>query len=149
MTGSIRCGLRGWREKRACQRGGSSLTILVALSLLLQLVIAPYHQALSEPAFGGSDAARVEAQLKATFGDAAALCVQIDDGPSKAPGGCCDTDCPFCRFAAEAATLVVPDFPTLLIRGDIAARVGLPPESRPSPATQPKSQRARAPPFVV
>src|SRR5574337_166820 len=53
MTGSIRCGLRGWREKRARQRGGSSLTILVALSLLLQLVVAPYHQALSERPRGG------------------------------------------------------------------------------------------------
>src|SRR5574337_1456607 len=135
MTGSIRCGLRGWREKRACQRGGSSLTILVALSLLLQLVIAPYHQALSEPAFGGSDAARVEAQLKATFGDAAALCVQIDDGPSKAPKGCCDNDCPFCRFAAEAATLVIPDFSALPARTDASARVGLPPDWRAPPAT--------------
>jgi hypothetical protein len=148
MTGSARRGLRSWREKHA--RGGSRLTtILVALSLLVQLVIAPYHQALSEPAFGPSDLTRVAAELKATFGGAAALCVQTDDDPSKAPLGCCDDDCPFCRFAAEAAILVIPDFPALPIRRNVAAHIGLPPESRGPPATPIRRQRARAPPFAV
>jgi|SRR5271165_992162 len=148
MTGSTHRRLEGWREKRA--RGGSPLTtFLVALSLLVQLVIAPYHQALSEPAFGASDLTRIAAELKTTFGDAAALCVQTDDGPSKAPLGCCDDDCPFCRFAAEAATLVVPDFPALPIRSNVTARVGLPPESRAPPASPLQRQRARAPPFAV
>ena len=47
----------------------------------------------------------IAAELKALFGDAAQLCVQVDD--NKAPvqhrpfGHCCD-QCPLCRFAAHA-----------------------------------------------
>ncbi|HVP99383.1 MAG TPA: hypothetical protein VMS87_09090 [Roseiarcus sp.] len=132
-----------WAKTRS-----AAISLVVTLSLLLQILFIPYHQASGALAFVGSDAARVEALLKATFGDAAALCVQSDDG-SKAPKGCCDNDCPFCRFAAEAATLVIPDFPALPIRRNVAARIGLPPEPRGPPATPIRRQRARAPPDPV
>ena len=123
--------------------------MLVALSLLVHLALVPYHRSFGAPAaFEASDPTRVAAEFKATFGDAAALCVQSDDG-SKAPKDCCDNDCPFCRFAAEAATLVIPNFPALPIRIDVAARVGLPPEARAPPATPLQRQRARAPPLAV
>ena len=150
MTGSARRRLQSGCEKRARPRGGTPLTsLLVALSLIVQLVFIPYHQALGEPANGASDPTRAAAELKATFGDAAALCVQSDDG-SKAPKGCCDDDCPFCRFAAEAATLVIPDFPALPIRIElVTAHVRLPPESVAPSAAPLQRQRARAPPFAV
>ena len=133
-----------WAKTRS-----AAISLVVTLSLLLQILFIPYHQASGALAFVGSDAARVEALLKATFGGAAALCVQTDDDPSKAPLGCCDDDCPFCRFAAEAAILVIPDFPALPIRRNVAARIGLPPEPRGPPATPIRRQRARAPPDPV
>ncbi len=93
---------------------GALTSVAVALSLLVQLILIPYHHALSAPGPVSSDPARIETQLKAIFGDAAALCVQVDDkGVPTAPAGHCDDDCPLCRFAAEAAALVTPDLPAL------------------------------------
>ncbi len=111
----------------------------------------PYHQALSAPAPAPSDPARIEAQLKAVFGDAAALCVQVDDkGSPTSPAGHCDDDCPLCRFAAEAAALVTPDLPALPARLDAnCLSLGAAPEPGAVPSPPLNRQRARAPPFPV
>jgi hypothetical protein len=56
---------------------------LVALSLIVQLFAAATPPALAATAFAGADDAAIAAELKAVFGDAAQLCVQIND--DKAP----------------------------------------------------------------
>jgi hypothetical protein len=62
---------------------------LAALALIVQFVAIPYHQARAGD-LGRSDVA-IAAELKATFGDAAALCVQSDDkGAPHTPAGSCD-----------------------------------------------------------
>ena len=145
------------RRQRACTGAAafrSPCTALVAaLALLVQIIVFPYHQAQSAPrgASAGLDVTAVAAELRATFGDDAALCVQTDDkGAPAAPAGDCDSHCPLCRFAAEAATLVAPDLPALPVRLDeTCIRLGFDPGAetiRRSPASRP---RARAPPFAV
>jgi hypothetical protein len=130
----------------------SPLTALaVALSLIIQLVAIPYHQALSAPIFAFSDTSAIAAELKATFGDAAALCVQAEGkGVPGAPGGCCDDQCPFCRFSAQTAALIAPDAPALPARLDAASRdLGAVPEPGAVPALPTSRNRARAPPLAV
>jgi hypothetical protein len=130
----------------------SPLTTFVALAaLLFQLLVLPYHQALSAPAPTATDIAAVASELKATFGDAAALCVQSDgkDG-SGAPMGDCDDHCPLCQFAAQAAALITPDAPALPALFRIASGVlGGGPASAAPPASPNAQHRARAPPFAV
>ena len=138
-------------RRRAKAARQAPVAFLVTLSLLLQLLFIPYHQALAAPAAGLSDA-RIAADLKATFGDAASLCVRLDDrgAPAKAPAGGCGDDCPFCRFAAEAATLLAPHFPALPVRYEAATlSVYLPTESEAPPAAPLRRQRARAPPLAA
>ena len=97
------------------------MAFLVALSLIVQLFAAATPPALAAPAFAGADDAAIAAELKAVFGDAAQLCVQINDDKAPAkhapPGHCCD-QCPLCRFAAQAVAFVPPDAPTLPTRLD-------------------------------
>jgi hypothetical protein len=125
-------------------------SLAVALSLILQLFAVPYHQALSAPVVS-PDTAAVSAELKATFGDAAALCVQADDkGAPHSPGGCCDDQCPFCRFAAQAAALIAPDAPALprLLR-PTRRTLGAAREPVAVPFRPNQRNRARAPPLPV
>jgi hypothetical protein len=95
--------------KRAGRRGARALprlaTLLAALAVFAQLVALPYHHPST-----GHDLAAVAAELRATFGKAAVLCTQGDDGSSPAthePGGC-DASCPLCQFASQAALLESP-----------------------------------------
>jgi hypothetical protein len=134
----------------------SPLTAVVAaLALLFQLAAVPYHQTRSGPlarsASALHDIAAVAANLKATFGDAAALCVQIDDkGGPLAPAGDCDDHCPLCAFAAQAAALAAPDLPALPERIDAACRtLGAALETGAVPACTTRQNRARGPPFAV
>ncbi len=97
------------------------------------------------------DVASVTAKLKATFGNAAALCIHSDgkDGPT-APRGDCDDHCPLCQFAAQAAALIAPDLPAFPARFDLAVRtLGAPPEDGAVPALPIRHNRARGPPFSV
>jgi hypothetical protein len=121
----------------------------MALSFLFQLVAVPYRQALTESA--APDATEVAAELRATFGDAAALCVQSEDGGGPAgPAGDCDDHCPLCRFAAQAVTLIAPVAPALPIRPGAAFRtLGAAPEIGAFTIPPTKQSRARAPPFAV
>jgi len=128
----------------------SPLTAVVAaLALLFQLAVIPFHQALSASA--PSDIASIASDLKATFGDAAALCVQTDDkGAPVAPAGDCDDHCPLCHFSAQAGALVGPDLPALPERLDAAClTLGAAPEAGAVPACPTRQNRARAPPFSV
>jgi hypothetical protein len=130
----------------------SSLTALVvALSLLVPLVATPYHQALAGPGFAESETARIAAELKATFGDAAALCVEVDGKAAPiSPAGHCDDQCPLCRFAAQAATLVAPDAPALPGPLDAACQtLGSASERGAVPCRLKSRNRARAPPLAV
>ena len=91
-------------------------TFLIALSLIVQLFAAATPPAMAAPAFAGADDAAVAAELKALFGDAAQLCVQVNDDkvPARhAPSGHCCDQCPLCRFAAQAVAFVSPDLPVL------------------------------------
>ncbi|MBV8662927.1 MAG: hypothetical protein JO107_07475, partial [Hyphomicrobiales bacterium] len=91
--------------------------------------------------------------LKATFGDAAVLCVTADDGaqpaapaPRQHHG---DGDCPLCQFGAQTVLFTAPE-PTLPERIAVAAApLAVPVEfslrgAKPRGIAQP-----RAPPFEV
>jgi hypothetical protein len=127
------------------------IAFVVALSLLVQLIAVSYHQALDAPAFPSSDTAAIAADLKATFGDAAALCVQVDDkGAPLAPAGRCDDQCPLCQFSAHVAALIVPDAASLPERLDAACQtIGAAPERGSIPVCLSNRIRARAPPLAV
>ena len=128
-------------------------SVVAALALVFQLFAVPYHQALSAPIGAPAavvDVASVAAKLKATFGNAAALCIQSDgkDGPA-APAGDCDDHCPLCHFAAQAA-LSTPDAPALPERLDAACQtLGAEPQAGAVPSCPTTRNRARAPPFAV
>ncbi len=149
--GARRKGIARRRAGTGVARFRSPLTALaVALSLIIQLLAIPYHQALSAPAFA-SDTAATAAELKATFGDAAALCVQVyEKSAPGAPAGHCDDQCPFCRFSAQAAVLIAPDAPALPVRLYRASRaLGAAPAPGAVPAHPTSRNRARAPPVAV
>jgi len=82
-------------------------TLLAAIAVFAQLVALPYlHPQRAH------DLSVVAAELKATFGPAAVLCTQGDDGSAPAtrdrqPGGC-DAGCPLCQFASQAVLLDAP-----------------------------------------
>ena len=124
----------------------------VAFSLLVQLLFIPYHQALAAPAFAApDDPARIEARLRAIFGDAAALCVGADDrGAPTGPARHAHEDCPFCRFAAEAAALVIPPDPGCVpAPPDPAIATPRPGAGDPlAPLCRGRPGQARAPPPV-
>jgi hypothetical protein len=144
--------------RRPAQRGAgerrSALTaFLVAFSLIVQLFAAATPPGLAAPAFAGADDAAIAAELKAVFGDAAQLCVQVNDdkAPTKhAPSSHCCDQCPLCRFAAQAVAFVPPDLPALPERLHTDRHAIRAPPSRdvlPPYPVQPNS--ARAPPLAV
>ena len=145
-------GTRG-AERRLTAFRSPLATFLVALSLVVQLFAAATPPAMAAPAFAGADDAAIAAELKALFGDAAQLCVQVNDDKVPArhvPSGHCCDQCPLCRFAAQAVAFVSPDLPALPGRLDGEAhairaqpvRDVLPPyPAQPNPA--------RAPPLAV
>ena len=149
-------GKRTVRRRHRARPGAASsrsplTALVVALSLIVQLFAIPYHQALAGPGFAESETAKIAAELKATFGDAAALCVEVDGkGAPLAPAGHCDDQCPLCRFAAQAATLVAPDAPALPERLDPACQtLGAASEPGVVPFRLENRNRARAPPLAV
>ena len=122
-------------------------TLLAALAVFAQLVALPYHHPPAR-----HDLSIVAAELKATFGPAAVLCTQGDDGSSPAhdhqPGGC-DAGCPLCQFASHAALLEAPP-PALPER---LAIVDGPPPTR-ADFLRPRARairfaQPRAPPFFA
>lgn len=130
-----------------------AVAIVASLALLVQLLVIPYHQASSAPLIGGAarDVAAVAAEFRATFGEAATLCVQ-SDGKSDpgAPAGDCGDHCPLCRFAAEAAALVTPEAAALPARLEASVEaLCVIPEPDGVPARLDPVHRARAPPFAV
>jgi hypothetical protein len=144
------------RRRRRARPGAASLLLpftafVVALSLIVQLVAVPYHQALAAPGFTDAGTARIAAELKATFGDAAALCVEVDGkGAPLPPAGHCDDQCPLCRFAAQASALVAPELPALPVRLDAASEtLGAASEPGVLPFRLENRNRARGPPLTV
>jgi len=144
------------RQERRAKPGiaafGSPLTALfVALSLFVQLVAIPYHQALAATGFAASDMAAIAAELKATFGGAAYLCVHVDDkGGPLAPADHCEDQCPLCQFGAQAAALIAPDAPALPVRLDAACQtLGAHLDPGAVPVRLGNRNRARAPPLAV
>jgi hypothetical protein len=146
--------LRNRRAKRRQTAFRSPLaTFLVALSLIVQLFAAATPPAMAAPAFAGADDAAIAAELKALFGDAAQLCVQINDdkAPARhAPSGHCCDQCPLCRFAAQAVAFVSPDLPVLSGRLDGEAHaIRAPPVLEILPPYPAQPNPARAPPLAV
>jgi hypothetical protein len=129
------------------------LAIAAAVALLVQLAVVPYHQALSAPlaAPAAVDIAAIAAELRATFGDAAALCIQTDGkGAPLAPAGDCDDHCPLCQFSTQSAALIAPDGPALPERLDAAClTLGAAPQVGGLAACPFLKNRARGPPFAV
>jgi hypothetical protein len=125
--------------------------LFVALSLIVQLFAVPYHQALATPEITQAETARIAVDLKARFGDAAALCVQVDDkGAPQSPAGHCDDQCPLCRLSAETAGLVTPEVPALPLGLESAGRVlAAAPDASGIPSRAAQQNRARAPPLAV
>jgi hypothetical protein len=148
--------LKGKRQARRVKFGAagfrSPLTaFVVAFSLIVQLFAAATPPALAAPAFAGADDAAIAAELKALFGDAAELCVHVNDdkAPAKHNGHCCD-QCPLCRFAAQAVAFVAPDLPALPERFDSDAHAIRAPPGREILPTYPvQPNPARAPPLSV
>jgi hypothetical protein len=146
--------LRKRRTKRRLTPFRSKLAAFaVALSLIVQLFAAATPPAFAAPAFAGADDAAVAAELKALFGDAAQLCVQVGD--DKAPiqhnpaGHCCD-QCPLCRFAAQALAFVAPDLPAAPGRLETEAHaIRAPPARDGLPEYPAQPNPARAPPLSV
>ena len=143
-----RCG-----KRRLASFRSSVATIFVALSLIVQLFAAATPPALAAPAFAGADDAAIAAELKALFGDAAQLCVQVNDdkAPAKhAPSGHCCDQCPLCRFTAQVVAYVPPDLPALperLASDPHATRA--PQGHKVLPAYPVQPNPARAPPLPV
>ncbi len=142
-AGAKRAGRRGARPARTLPR---LATLLATLAVFAQLVALPYHHPSAQ-----HDLAAVAAELRATFGKAAVLCTQGDDGSSPAthePGGC-DAGCPLCQFASHAILLEAPP-PALPER--LAIADGPPPTRgdflRPR-ASAIRFAQPRAPPFVA
>jgi hypothetical protein len=157
----VRVDSRGRRQGRRAERARcgvaalrSPLTaLIVALSLIVQLIAIPYRQALAAPAQPVADTAAIAADLKATFGDVAFLCVQADDkgAPSPlAPAGHCGDQCPLCRFFAQVAALIPPHCPAVPQRLGAPRRTsGAAPRLAVFDACPSPANRARAPPLAV
>jgi len=126
---------------------------LVALSLIVQLFAAATPPASAAPAFAGADDSAIAAELKALFGDAAQLCVQVNDDKAPAkhtPAGHCCDQCPLCRFAAQVVAFVPPDLPALPERLDSDAHaIRAPPSDDVLPPYPVQPNPARAPPLPV
>ena len=142
------------RAKRSLTSLRSPLAaFLIALSLIVQLVAAATPPALAAPAFAGADDAAIAAELKALFGDAAQLCVQVSDDKAPAkhtPSGHCRDQCPLCRFAGQSVAFVPRDPPVLperLASDAHAIRAPLVRDVLPAYPVQPNP--ARAPPLPV
>jgi hypothetical protein len=123
--------------------------LLAAFALVAQLTALPYHHPQSQ-----SDVSSVAATLKATFGDAAVLCVQADgDSSSNTPErhhqGHCDDGCPLCQFAAQTVLFVAVG-PTLPARVGVPAAPLMPLADFGGTRTRPTGfAQARAPPIEV
>ena len=142
------------RPKRRPTSFRSPLTaFLVAFSLIVQLFAAATPPAFAAPAFAGADGAAIAAELKALFGNAAQLCVQVNDdkAPVKhAPSGHCCDQCPLCRFAAQVVAFVPADLPVLPERLDSDAHaIRAPPGDDVLPSYPLQPNPARAPPLPV
>ncbi len=144
--------VRGTAGRSLAFRTFSRLAVLVAaLALFGQLLALPYHHPFRGGA-GQKEAAQREAVafLKATFGDAAALCVTVDDDGPAAPEprhhhG--DGDCPLCQFGAQTVLFAAPA-PTLPERIDVAAAPLAVPVEFSLQASKPRGiAQPRAPPF--
>jgi hypothetical protein len=143
----------GRHSDRSIARRSPLTAFVVAFSLVVQLFAAATPPALSAPAFAGADHVAIAAELKAMFGDAAELCVQVNDNkaPAKhAPSGHCCDQCPLCRFAAQAVEFAPPDPPALperLHTDEHAIRA--PPGRDVLPAYPAQPNPAWAPPLAV
>jgi hypothetical protein len=144
---------RRYGRRDAAERRSPVTAFVVAFSLVVQLFAAATPPSLAAPAFAGADDAAIAAQLKAMFGDAAELCVQVSDDkapPKHAPSSHCCDQCPLCRFAAQAVALVPPDLPALPERRDVDAHaIRAPPVRDALPAYPAQPNPARAPPLAV
>ena len=140
------------RAKRRATAFRSPLAAsVVALSLIVQLFAAATPPAFAAPAFAGADDAAIAAELKALFGNAAELCVHVNDdkAPAKHSHHCCD-QCPLCRFAAQTIAFVTPDLPALPGRLESEAHaIRAPPARDFLPAYPIQPNPARAPPLSV
>ena len=119
---------------------------LAALALFGQLLALPYHHPQGRP-----DPAEAIASLKAIFGDAAVLCVTVDDsgtlGAPKPQHNHGDGDCPLCQFGTQTVLFDAPS-PALPERIEVAATLLIPPGTIARQTAKPKGvPQPRAPPL--
>ncbi len=89
------------------------------------------------------------AELKATFGDTALLCLQADETTPGQQGRSCDDSCPLCQLHATGLALLLPPGPAELPLPPLADVLG---EASFAQLPSPRRLRAtlaqpRAPPF--
>ena len=136
------------RAPSAWTRIRASFAVTLATLALIVQMLAPASHRMVAP----GDVAGVAAELHATFGDVAVLCVQADGAKSPltpaSPPGPCDDCCPLCQSSAAAHAFVLPTPLGVPTRIE-AASVTLAPEPdfiRRKPARTAFAQ-PRAPPF--
>jgi hypothetical protein len=98
----------GWAQS-AWTRIGAPLAVGLATLAIIAQLLAPASHRMAAP-----NVAAIAAELKATFGEVAVLCVQAEDDKSPRtptdPARHCDDCCPLCRLSAGAHALVLPTF---------------------------------------
>jgi len=134
------------RTGRVGVRARAPLVLLIAaLALLAQWFVAPLREMRAN-----APISQVAAELKATFGDAAVLCLQADaDGslPAHDPQNHCDDHCPLCQLHAGVMALWPPAQALPAMRVEIVADIRGPPSTPiPTKSFGAASAQPRAPP---
>lgn len=107
--------------KRAVSPARAALTLSLALlALVAQWFVAASHDMPTRSAISVTSAAAAE--LKATFGETAVLCVQAgDEAPTPGDKRPCDAACPLCQMHSGALALWAPESHFLSVAFDGAA----------------------------
>jgi hypothetical protein len=123
---------------------GPVAACLAIFALLAQMLAPPVHQAGNR-----AEVAGVASELKALFGDAAVLCIQVEDGKrAPAPSRDCDDFCPLCQFHSGAHALILPGLAGLPTRIDVGAEtLGIAPAPSSHRTTHTAYAQPRAPPL--
>ena len=136
------------RAPSAWTRIRASFAVTLATLALIVQMLAPASHRMAAP----GDVAGVAAELHATFGDVAVLCVQADGAKSPltpaSPPGPCDDCCPLCQMSAGAHALMLPTVPGVPTRIVTAAETLAPaPDFFGLKPARTAFAQPRAPPF--
>jgi len=138
----------GHKRSKGARKDFSRIFAVLSLLAIFHLAFAPLARAAAPPP---ASVEQLAADLKATFGDAVQLCVNVDDDGSQpgAPAHHGEGECPLCCLHAVSA-LVPPDVTKLSAPRLASSSVSFaatdfspPPPARASPA-QPRAPPAKS-----